>query len=174
MKKFAYVLVLVALSLVVTATVFAEGKKEKDMGMGMETVTWTGYLMDTACGVPGVGMDGSDVVNAPWDHTKKCLVACEASGFGISVKDGMEYKYVAFDKKGSDLANKDIVKKTMKQDNIAVQVTGCRDEIRLGKYIPRQRRAQTGRYSEIFGGEQKENQRYYGADNQGNHDGCSE
>lgn len=94
--------------------------KSMDKGMGM---AYTGYLMDKACGEPGKGMDGSDVVNAPQDHTKKCLIACSASGYGLSVKDGMAYKFVPFDDNGIKIAAM-VAEKTTKDRAITVKVMG--------------------------------------------------
>jgi hypothetical protein len=53
------------------------------------------------------------------------MPGCAASGFGIFMKtqDG-PYTYYKFDKKGSDIAFKDIVSKTTKKDHLLVDVTG--------------------------------------------------
>lgn len=63
--------------LTVASTVFAAPQAEK--------VTYTGFLMDKACADMGKGMDGSDIVNSPQDHSKMCLMAepCRESGYGV-------------------------------------------------------------------------------------------
>lgn len=61
-----------------------------------ETMVYEGYLIDVYCGASGTGMDGSDVVNSPWDHTTKCLVMCEEGGYGLTVMDGDTYKFIHF------------------------------------------------------------------------------
>jgi len=86
--------------------------------------TYVGYLMDVACGPGPKALDGSDPVNAPWDHTKMCLVACKASGFGISLKVGDSYQFFKFDKKGSDAALAQIVNKSSRDKAFVVAVEG--------------------------------------------------
>jgi len=86
--------------------------------------TYVGYLMDVACGASGTAVDGSDPVNSPWDHSKMCLVACKASGFGISVKVGDSYKFFKFDKAGSDAALAQIVSKTGRSNSVVISVDG--------------------------------------------------
>lgn len=86
--------------------------------------TYVGYLMDVACGSGTKALDGSDPVNAPWDHTKMCLVACKASGFGVSLKVGDSYKFFKFDKKGSDAAMAQIVNKSARDKDFVVSVEG--------------------------------------------------
>ncbi len=86
--------------------------------------TYVGYLMDVACGASGTAADGSDPVNSPWDHSKMCLVACKASGFGVSLKVGDSYKFFKFDKSGSDAALAQIVNKTKRDKEIVVAVDG--------------------------------------------------
>jgi len=86
--------------------------------------TYVGYLMDVACASGTTAADGSDPVNAPWDHTKMCLVACKASGFGVSLKVGDSYKFFKFDKKGSDNAMAQVVNMTKRDKEIVVSVEG--------------------------------------------------
>jgi hypothetical protein len=100
------------------------GKQSMAGPGGTMPVKYAGYLMDSACGVPGKGMDGADVVHSPQDHTQACLVDCAASGYGISVKDGMVYRYIPFDKAGSDLANRTILQKTSRTRGVSIEVEG--------------------------------------------------
>jgi hypothetical protein len=86
--------------------------------------TYKGYLADTYCGAKGHGgMDGADLVNSPGDHTVACQVACAKGGYGVMLKDGMTYKYVPFDAKGSELAAQ-VLKTTKKEKGPKVVVTG--------------------------------------------------
>ena len=89
-----------------------------------QAATFVGYYMDTFCGAAGKGADGSDVVNSPEDHTKMCLVACKAGGFGLSVKTGNAYVYYPFDKAGSDLSMKEVLNKSKRDNNFLVSVDG--------------------------------------------------
>ena len=89
-----------------------------------QAVTFVGYYMDTYCGSSGNGADGSDVVNSPQDHTKMCLVACKAGGFGISLKTGDAYVYYPFDKAGSDLSVKEVLNKSKRDSGFLVSVEG--------------------------------------------------
>ena len=89
-----------------------------------QTVTFVGYYMDVACTTAGKGLDGSDVVNSPKDHTKMCLVACKGSGFGLSVKSGDEYVFYKFDKAGSDLSVKEVLNKTKRENDFLVSLDG--------------------------------------------------
>jgi hypothetical protein len=50
-------------------------------------------------------------------------VECAGSGFGISVKDGMAYRFIAFDDAGSTLASK-IAMTTKKEKDIRISVLG--------------------------------------------------
>ena len=89
-----------------------------------QAATFVGYYMDTFCGNSGKGADGSDVVNSPQDHTKMCLVACKAGGFGISLETGDSYVYYPFDKAGSDLSVKEVLNKSKRDDGFLVSVEG--------------------------------------------------
>ncbi len=66
--------------------------------------TYKGYLADTLCAKSGHGMDGSDLLNAPKDHTVACQVACASGGYGLMVQKGAAYTFVPFDAKGNELA----------------------------------------------------------------------
>jgi hypothetical protein len=90
----------------------------------MEEVVYKGYVLDQACAKAGTGMDGSAVLTMPGDHTQHCLVACEASGFGIMVMEGSGYRYIPFDAAGSDLAFRTVVLKTAKTADISVEAKG--------------------------------------------------
>jgi hypothetical protein len=91
------------------------------------TGTYVGYLMDVACGAGGVGSDGSDTFASPQDHTKGCLIACKASGFGVMIRGEEKYMLYKFDSAGSDQAFKQIVNMTKKDGNIMVSVEGTLD-----------------------------------------------
>ena len=58
---------------------------------------FSGYLMDVTCGTSptGIAMDKTNVINAPQDHSVKCLKVCENSGFGMMTKnmDNNKYKF---------------------------------------------------------------------------------
>jgi hypothetical protein len=71
-----------------------------------ESVELTGYLVDVSCGASGKGMDGSDLVFSPGDHTLHCLQVCKASGFGIMTKEkgSDSYHFVEFDDRGNEIA----------------------------------------------------------------------
>jgi len=89
-----------------------------------QAATFVGYYMDTFCGAAGKGADGSDVVNSPEDHTKMCLVACKAGGFGLSVKSGDAYAYYPFDKAGSDISIKEVLNKSKRDNGFLISVDG--------------------------------------------------
>lgn len=96
MKKLLF---FIPLLLVLFLASCATTPKSADMGMMDEmgeTMVYEGYLMDVFCGASGKGMDGSDVVNAPWDHTTECLVMCESGGYGLSVKEGDAFVFIHF------------------------------------------------------------------------------
>ena len=98
-------------------------------GAGQISRVYSGYLVCQMCAGAAHGMaaDGVNVLKNPELHSVSCLKmpACTASGFGIFMKtqDG-SYTYYKFDKKGSDIALKDIVLKTTKKDHLLVEVTG--------------------------------------------------
>jgi hypothetical protein len=129
-KRTVVFAVVAVIALLVGACTTTESSMTKDDDKmmagpaGTMPVKYAGYLMDAACGVPGKGMDGVDVAHFPQDHTTACLVDCTASGFGISIKDGMAYKYIPFDKAGSDLANQAVLKKTTRNKGVAIEVEG--------------------------------------------------
>ena len=89
--------------------------------MAKATMTYKGVLMDVACGASGTGADGSDVVNSPGDHSKKCLVVCAPSGYGLSVMEGSAFEFYRFDNAGSDMAKK-VAAATSKDRDIEVEV----------------------------------------------------
>lgn len=82
--------------------------------------TFTGYVIDKHC---------FKLKPDPSKDSKKCLSmgSCEASGFGIAIKqpDGT-YKFTDFDDKGQNLA-KDIIRKTTKKDDISITAQGTQD-----------------------------------------------
>lgn len=90
---------------------------------------YTGYLVCQSCAGADHAMaaDGVNLLKHPEQHTVNCLrmYTCVTSGFGIFMRnsDG-NYTYYKFDKKGCDLAYKNIVAITKKVDNLLVDVTG--------------------------------------------------
>jgi hypothetical protein len=118
MRK-ASILFLMVLPLVAVAgMVFSAPQEEK--------VTYTGFLMDKACADMGKGMDGSDIVNSPQDHSKKCLMAkpCKESGYGVWFKNGSdEYEFLKFNGEGDKIAWEKI-EKASRENNFAIEVEG--------------------------------------------------
>jgi hypothetical protein len=91
------------------------------------TNVYSGYLVCQMCAGQGMTADGVNVLKHPEKHTVECLrmYTCVNSGFGIFIKSNNgNYTYYKFDKKGSDLAYKNIVAKTAKSDHLFVEVTG--------------------------------------------------
>ena len=91
--------------------------------------SYTGYLVCQSCAgsVHTMAADGTNLSLHPEKHTTSCLrmYTCVTSGFGIYVKNSSgNYTYYKFDKKGSDLAYKNIVATTKRPDNLSVNVTG--------------------------------------------------
>jgi hypothetical protein len=117
-------LVLMALVLIVgvSGLLFAD-----DLAVTMvaqTSVAFTGYLTDVACGTSGKSpVDGSDLVNSPWDHTKACSIVCAGSGYGVSVQNGKSFNFIPFDSKGNELAAA-ILKSTSKDQGVSVAVMG--------------------------------------------------
>lgn len=95
-------------------------------------VTLSGNVMDIACGSVGKGMDGSEITTSPQDHSKKCLVACEPSGYGIMYKEGSSefYSFVPFDDAGTEKAIA-LIEKSTKEKDIRIEVTGTLVDGRL-------------------------------------------
>lgn len=85
--------------------------------------TYKGYVVDALCAKAGHGMDGSDIVNAPQDHTVHCAIACETGGYGVMVKEGMGNKFIPFDAKGNELAL-NLLKSTKQKKAPLVSVAG--------------------------------------------------
>lgn len=96
MKKLVFFLPFVLVLFLLSCASTPESKDGDMMGDMGETVVWEGYLIDVFCGASGTGMDGSDVVNAPEGHSTECLIMCEEGGYGLSVMDGGEYKFIPF------------------------------------------------------------------------------
>lgn len=119
MRKTVVSLMMILAILMIAGTVFAESRAEK--------VTYTGYLMDKACADMGKGMDGSDIVNSPQDHTKKCLMygPCKDSGYGVWLKgDSGAYEFIKFDNTGDDTAW-EVITDASRKDNFAIEVEGA-------------------------------------------------
>jgi len=95
-----------------------------DSSAMMEEVVYRGYVVDQACAAAGKVMDGSEVLTMPGDHTQHCLVACQASGFGVMVQEGAGYRYIPFDAAGSDLVFRTVVQATSKAADIGVEARG--------------------------------------------------
>lgn len=89
-----------------------------------ETAMYEGYLIDVWCGDSQKGMDGSDVVNDPAGHSTKCLIMCEEGGYGISVKDGDQYTFIAFADEQSNEKAKDLIANTTREKGNKVSVEG--------------------------------------------------
>jgi hypothetical protein len=134
MKLFVAPVLLAAAGLLLASCMSAPAPAMEDKGMAaagmeepapmMEEVVYKGYLLDQACAKLGKGMDGSAVLTMPGDHSQECLVACEASGFGVMVQDGMGYRYIPFDAAGSRLAFRTVVQTTKKPTDIGAEVKG--------------------------------------------------
>jgi hypothetical protein len=110
------VLLAVALAAGLAGTAAAQGSGQP--------MTFVGYYMDTACAAAGKGLDGSDVLNSPQDHTKMCLVACKAGGFGLSARSGEAYVFYPFDKAGSDLSVREVLNKSQRENDFLISVDG--------------------------------------------------
>lgn len=85
--------------------------------------TYKGFVVDALCAKAGHGMDGSDIANAPQDHTIHCAIACEKGGYGVMVKEGMGNKFIPFDAKGNELAL-NLLKSTKQKNAPQVTVSG--------------------------------------------------
>jgi hypothetical protein len=90
--------------------------------------TYTGYLMDSKCFTKGLD-DETGKINVkknPQKHLATCLnmQECMDSGLGISVKVGTAYKFYKFDKKGSKMADDNIMMDTTKTFNFKITATG--------------------------------------------------
>jgi hypothetical protein len=96
-----------------------------------EAKNHVGYLADVLCGQKGVSAFGSNLITNPEKHTVACMKMppCEASGYGIYMKDAKSGKYVfyKFDEKGTELA-KGLLKNTKKANNMLIKVEGTLDE----------------------------------------------
>jgi hypothetical protein len=80
----------------------------------------SGWLMDKCCVAK---------VADPAKHTRTCnlMESCSASGYGISVmQPDYSYKFYKFDQKGDFLAA-DFLKKTARENNLTILVTGTWD-----------------------------------------------
>ncbi len=116
---------LIALAILLGAATAAFGQAAN------KPAEFTGYLTDGLCGKAGYPdgyKDVIDLVKNPDNHVILCLTMdnCKAKGYGIFVKgdDGM-YVFRSFDKKGSDLAYKNVVAKFKTTDKVPLlKVTG--------------------------------------------------
>jgi hypothetical protein len=89
-------------------------------------MSYKGYLADTYCGSAGMSkMDGSDLTNAPAEHTVACQIACAKGGYGVMVQEGKTYKFVPFDAKGNALAAA-LLKNTKKTKALYIEVAGSK------------------------------------------------
>ncbi len=94
---------------------------------GME---FKGILSDAACWKAGTAGDGADMKVSPEKHTVACLKmpGCEASGYGILMKDAAgKYEFTKFDAAGNTMAV-DLLKKTTKADNMTIKVMGTKEQ----------------------------------------------
>lgn len=107
MKK----LVFIALACILSVSV-SYGQKAKK---STSTSSWTGYIVDKMCKTDVPYSKGKG-------HTKECLLAedCISTGFGLATADG---KWIAFDKKGSDMAA-NLIKTSKKSKDFLVVVGG--------------------------------------------------
>ncbi len=80
-----------------------------------ESTAFEGYLLDKHC----VGLV------SPEKETRACLTMeeCEASGYGIAIKQEEEYKFYIFDPAGHKLA-KELLAKATRNTDFAITVTG--------------------------------------------------
>ena len=85
-------IVLLTLACILSVSI-SYGQKAKKSAA---STTWTGYVVDKMCKTDIPYTKGKG-------HTKECLLAedCISTGFGLATADG---KWIAFDKKGSDMA----------------------------------------------------------------------
>ncbi len=104
------------LSALLIATTLATGAFAADR-------TYTGYVVDVLCAKAGHGMDGSDILNAPQDHTVHCAIACEKGGYGLMVKEGTGNTFIPFDAKGNELAL-NLLRTTKQKNAPQVSVSG--------------------------------------------------
>jgi hypothetical protein len=107
-----------ALMIVFSLAVIAGDKKEATAEKG-GTTTLKGYVVDASCAKDMAGKE--DVMTRAANHSKKCALEemCTASGYGV-FSDGKWYK---FDEAGDKQA-KELVEKTTKTKEIAVEVKG--------------------------------------------------
>lgn len=112
MKK----LLLVLLALVTVSGVsFSSQPKNTSSKKATSATSWTGYVVDKMCKTDIPYTKGKG-------HTKECLLAedCISTGFGLATADG---KWIAFDKKGSDMAGS-YIKASKKSKDFLVVVSG--------------------------------------------------
>lgn len=107
MKK----IVFIALACILSVSV-SYGQKAKKSA---SSSSWTGYIVDKMCKTDVPYTKGAG-------HTKECLLAedCISTGFGLATADG---KWIAFDKKGSDMAA-NLIKTSKKSKDFLVVVNG--------------------------------------------------
>ena len=122
-KLFLFIPLLLVLLIASCATTPTSDDSGMMESMG-EVLVYEGYLMDVYCGSSGKGMDGSDVVNAPWEHSTECLVMCEAGGYGLSVKDGDAFAFIHFADEQSNEKTKAFISATEKLMDNKVSVEG--------------------------------------------------
>lgn len=110
MKNLLFVLLAL---FVVSGNSISQTKKTKSKKA--TATTWTGYVVDKMCKTDIPYTKGKG-------HTKECLLAedCISTGFGLATADG---KWIAFDKKGSDMAG-NFIKTSKKNKDFLVVVSG--------------------------------------------------
>jgi len=95
---------------------------------------YVGYLSDVMCATKGVAGEEGSIQANPERHAVECMKMprCDASGYGIFIKDPESDKYVfyKFDEKGSGLA-KELLKNTQKAEDIHIKVTGTMHEDKI-------------------------------------------
>lgn len=124
MKRLLYFIPLLLVLFLASCASAPESDESGVMDEMGDVVVYEGYLIDVFCGASGTGMDGSDVVNAPWDHSTECLVMCEAGGYGLSVKSGDVYDFIHFADGQSNDKAKALIAATDKLMDNKVSVEG--------------------------------------------------
>lgn len=113
-----------SLLLVLLFTSCVTSQESKEGAMMEETALYEGYLIDVFCGESKKGMDGSDVVNDPAGHSTKCLIMCEAGGYGISVKEGDVYVFIPFADDQSNEKAIALITDTSRENDNKISVEG--------------------------------------------------
>ncbi len=97
---------------------------QEKMGEMSGAHTYTGYLLDVACGTKMSKLDEKKAMDKAAGHTKDCALqdGCKASGYGILSMG----KLTKFDENGNKLAS-EYFDKTKKEKGFMVEVKGTMD-----------------------------------------------